>query len=127
MFLTKIKNIKHVQEIDISTVPIEGHYTLEVAKSLKDIVINNPSLIHLNVSSCNLLEEQLIILIEGVRKSKSLLAVHLSGNFIKPETKDRLLQKLIKPKNKDTLYMVWLAHFIFRKKLMRSQIARGLL
>lgn len=125
MFLTKIKNIKHVQEIDISTVPIEGHYTLEVAKSLKDIVINNPSLIHLNVSSCNLLEEQLIILIEGVRKSKSLLAVHLSGNFIKPETKDRLLQKLIKPKNKDTLYMVWLTHFIFRKKLMKSQIARG--
>jgi Ran GTPase-activating protein (RanGAP) involved in mRNA processing and transport len=106
MFLNKIRNIKHIQEIDISAVPIEGHYTKNVLESLKTLIIGNPSLIHLNVSSCNLLDDQLDILIEGVSKSKSLVAVHLSGNFIKPETKDRLLQRLIKPNNIGTEYKV---------------------
>ncbi|CAI2383819.1 unnamed protein product [Moneuplotes crassus] len=81
LFFTLIENVKHLQQLDISTIPFIGYNSGKLVELLKKHIINNPSLIHLNISSCNLGIKELKILYEGIKKSKSLLAVHLSGNI----------------------------------------------
>ncbi|CAI2359327.1 unnamed protein product [Moneuplotes crassus] len=80
LFLSRIEQIKHLQHFDISTIPFQGPSLDKLVDLLKQFIINNPSLIHLNISSCNLSSNEIKILLEGIRKSKSLLSVHLSGN-----------------------------------------------
>ena len=50
------------------------------------------------MSCCNLDPDELEILVQGIKKSKSLLSVHLSGNWIKPETQQMILSKLVREK-----------------------------
>ena len=90
LFLERIQHIKHLQHLDISTIPIEGPSSNKLIELMKEHIINNPSLIHLNMSSCNLDHKEIQKLWQGIKKSKSLLSVHLSGN-----TSNAHIQKIV--------------------------------
>ncbi|CAI2385868.1 unnamed protein product [Moneuplotes crassus] len=81
LFLTQIQNVKHLQHLDISAIPFEGPLNEKLVELLTQHITNNPSLIHLNISSCNLEVNQVKTLYDGIKKSKSLLSVHLSCNI----------------------------------------------
>ena len=51
LFLKRIQQIKHLQHLDISTIPFEGPSSTKLIELMKEHIINNPSLIHLNMSS----------------------------------------------------------------------------
>ena len=59
-FMERIKEIKHLQDLDISKIPIEGINRIKVIEIIKEYIINDNSLIHLNMSCCNLLPGKLI-------------------------------------------------------------------
>jgi len=48
------------------------------------------------MSFCNLDNEKLEILVTGIKRSKSLLAVHLSGNSMNAGTKEMVIMSLTK-------------------------------
>jgi Ran GTPase-activating protein (RanGAP) involved in mRNA processing and transport len=98
LLLSKIKPVKHLQEINISTIPIEGPAWLQMITLIRDHIIINNSLIHLDMSWCNIDPDELEILVEGIKKSKSLLSVHLSGNWIPKETLATMMDSLVKPR-----------------------------
>ena len=93
--LNKIKNIKHLQHLDISTIPFEGSNSVKLIELMKEHIVKNNSLIHLNMSSCNLGSKEIKELWEGIKKSKSLLSVHLSGNIGKETIKNIMKESKI--------------------------------
>jgi len=97
VFMENIQDIKHLQDLDISKIPIEGKDRIRVVEMIKEYIINDNSLIHLNMSCCNLLQDQLEILTAGIKKSKSLLSVHLSGNCISQDLQVKIIETLTKP------------------------------
>jgi len=99
-FMEDIKNVKHLQYLDISAIPIEGPMCIALTNLIKQHIIMNTSLIHLDMSCCNLDPDELSLLVEGMKRSKSILSVHFSGNSMKPETKKDMLEQLLKTSDK---------------------------
>ena len=54
IFIKNINKIKHLQDLDISKIPIEGHNRINLVEMIKEYIINDNSLVHLNLSCCNL-------------------------------------------------------------------------
>jgi hypothetical protein len=109
-----IQEVKHLQHLDISTIPIEGPNSLSLVEMIQAHIIQNTSLIHLNMSCCNLDKEKLTVIVEGIKRSKSLLSVHLSGNLIKSDQKHYLLESLMKEKkDSDDLFTVSVPLYFF--------------
>lgn len=84
----------HLQYLDLSAIPFEGHKAAELTGLITEHIKFNTSLVHLNMSYCNLDDMELMAIIMAMKKSKSLLVVHLSGNSMKSKTKDKLLGTL---------------------------------
>ena len=71
-----------------------------VAESLLRFVRVDKRLIHLDLTQTNLSEQMILHIIQGIRKSKSLMAVHFSGNpgvtkHLKEEAKSILKAKIV--------------------------------
>jgi len=111
--LNRIKHIKHLQHFDLSTMPFGEFKSGEIIESLKELIIGNPSLIHLNLNRWSLDLEQIKILWIGIKKSKSLLAVHLSGN----KTSNKNISNFLKPEGRDRAIQKFLMNKLFSKKL----------
>lgn len=56
LLMRNIKNIKHLKYLDISAIPFEGPKSLELTQLFKNHIVFNTSLIHLDMSCCNLSE-----------------------------------------------------------------------
>ena len=78
--MERVKDVKHLEHLDLSAIPFEGPKALEITNLVKDHIILNHRLIHLNMTWWNLDANELEILAQGIKKSRSLLAVHFSGN-----------------------------------------------
>jgi hypothetical protein len=93
-FMSQISSIKHLKYLNISSIPLEGKIRIDITNTIKEHISSNTSLIHLDMSWCNIDADELEILVEGIRRSKSLLAVHFSGNSMSEETKLMILNAL---------------------------------
>jgi len=74
MFVTEVKN--------------------EISSLLCNIIIRNKQLIHLDLSYSRLVDEQIKLIIESLKKSNSVLSVHLTGNGITSAGKKLIVDEL---------------------------------
>jgi hypothetical protein len=95
-FMNNLKGIKHLQYLNVSANPFEGPKSLDLTRAMWDHIVLNSSLIHLDMSACNLDPNEIEILLGGIKMSKSLLAVHFSGNGMSDSTKKLILETLTK-------------------------------
>ncbi len=82
---TLASSAKALRSLDLSwnsLAPSDEAFASEIALALALFVRSAPSLIHLNLTRTGLLPLQAYTLFRAVRKSKSLLAVHLTGNSL---------------------------------------------
>ena len=80
---TLTANAKGLRFLDLSWNALSSgdeNLTAEIGEALGALVRGSRSLQHLNLSRTGLTHNQACLLFRAVRKSRSLLAVHLSGN-----------------------------------------------
>jgi len=63
------------------------------------MIRKNRSLVHLDISYCGLRKDEVFEIVKACKKSRSLLAVHLTGNFITDETKKKI-REYMKPRKR---------------------------
>jgi Ran GTPase-activating protein (RanGAP) involved in mRNA processing and transport len=110
----RIKGIKHLQYLDVSGIPFEGAYAMQLAEGVKNHVVYNSSLVHLDLSWWFLDSDEIDVLVQGIKRSKSLLAVHLSGNSMTQETKEFVILVLTKNKIVKKLSLKVISPLTFR-------------
>jgi len=81
ILLENVKINQSLKHLDLSWNSL-SHPDNKNAKILKDIIINSPNLIHLNISYTRLNDLDGVLIIEGVKANQNIMAVHLGGNFI---------------------------------------------
>jgi len=93
-FVDKVKLNDTLKGLTMSMVAINGSYSLEIMDSYKYFLQHSNRLMHLDLSNDNLGAEEVLVLAEGMRISKCLISVHLSGNFVEPSTREKVRAKL---------------------------------
>ena len=66
--------------IKLKAEPIFANYAKYVADCLSNFVRHNKSLVHFDLSTCGLNQQVFIDMIKGLKRAKSLLGLHMSGN-----------------------------------------------
>ena len=94
IFLKHIRDTYHIEYLNISAIPFDGAKSHEIVDWIKLHISTSNSLIHLDISCWNLNSQKLELIAQGLKESKSLKAVHLSGNTILPNDLLKLMKFL---------------------------------
>ena len=92
-FLTYLRKDKKLQYLDYSWNSLASSDN-EVAYLLGAILRNHPSLIHLNIASTQLNDQAVVLLVQGLKKSNTMVSLHLTDNQIEQRTVEFLKRHL---------------------------------
>lgn len=81
ILLEGIKVNQSIRYLDLSWSSL-AHADNKNAKTLKEIIVKSNQLVHLNLSHTDLSDSDVTLIIEGVRRSRNVVAVHLGGNHM---------------------------------------------
>ena len=93
-----------------------GNHTNDIVESLCNFIKRNRKLQHLDISYCGLKKDEVLEVVKSCKKSRSLLckadlyvfnlylAIHLSGNLITDETKQKIREFMRPRKRVQDLY-----------------------
>ncbi|CAI2364707.1 unnamed protein product [Moneuplotes crassus] len=84
-----IGNVTHIQYLSLAAVPFSGPNNTKMATHLSTIL--RKSLVHCDLSGCNLSHECCLILAKAMRYSRTLVAIHLSANNMSSYTKEEMM------------------------------------
>lgn len=97
--IQNIEFCRHISYLNLSFNSFAGSKTNEIVESLCNMIRKNRSLVHLDISYCGLRKDEVFEIVKACKKSRSLLAVHLTGNFVTDETK-RKIREHMKPRKR---------------------------
>lgn len=92
-FLTYLRKDKKLQYLDYSWNSLASSDN-EVAYLLGAILRNHPSLIHLNIANTQLTDQAVVLILQGLKKSNTMVSLHLTGNQMEPRTVEFLKRHL---------------------------------
>jgi len=86
--------------LNLSFNSFAGAHTNEIVESLCNFIKRNRNLLHLDISYCGLKKDEVFEVVKSCKKSRSLLgkvhhfiqilAIHLTGNLVPEETKQKI-------------------------------------
>ncbi|CDW82841.1 UNKNOWN [Stylonychia lemnae] len=88
--IQNIEFCRHIQYLNLSFNSFAGHKTQDLVQSLTNMIRRNRNLLHLDISYCGLRKDEVLQIMVACKKSRSLLAVHISGNLINDDTKKKI-------------------------------------
>ncbi|CAI2382226.1 unnamed protein product [Moneuplotes crassus] len=83
-----IGSVTNIQFLSLAAVPFSGPNNLKMVANLSTIL--RKSLVHCDLSGCNLSHKCCLILAKAMRYSRTLVAIHLSANNMSPLTKSEM-------------------------------------
>eukprot|EP00347_Sterkiella_histriomuscorum_P021600 403333417 len=95
---------KHISFLNLSFNSFAGQRTADIVQSLSNFIRRNRNLQHLDISYCGLRKDEVLDVVKACKKSRSLLAVHLSGNIISDETKKKIREYMRPRKRVKDIY-----------------------
>ena len=75
-------------------------FSEEIGEHFYKFIRENKSLQHIDISHMYLSDFVCVRIIEGVAKSRSLLAIHLTGNHIESDETRQKMRDLLKPRKR---------------------------
>ena len=64
---------------------------MQIVDSISAHILSNSYLLHIDLSHNGLKNDELLVISEAIRKSKSLRSVHLSGNNMNKSMKEKII------------------------------------
>jgi len=99
-----IEFCRNLSYLNLSFNSFVGKHCADIVGSLCSFIRRNKKLMHLDISYCGLKNDNILEISKAVRKSRSLLAIHLSGNLISDEVKKKIRDHLQPRKRVKDLY-----------------------
>jgi hypothetical protein len=93
VFLTYLRKDKKLQYLDYSWNSLSSSDN-EVAYLIGAILRNHPCLLHLNIGNTQLNDQAVVLIVQGLKKSNTMVSLHLTGNQIEQRTVEFLKRHL---------------------------------
>ena len=102
--IQNIEFCRHISYLNLSFNSFAGSRTADIVQSLSNFIRRNRNLQHLDISYCGLRKDEVYDVVKACKKSRSLMAVHLSGNMITDETKKKIREYMRPRKRVKDIY-----------------------
>lgn len=96
----KMMTNKKLKEVSFRGIPCSKFYSDEIAENFYNFIRSNKSLQHIDIGHMYLSDSVCVRIIEAVAKSRSLLAIHLTGNHIESDETRQKMRDLLKPRKR---------------------------